>query len=124
MSRSLSQQYPLDLSSLLCRVAQIKFKEMATAPITGAFLGSLPKPTRQSIVGAFKQAANPELSDTQREALLLQALGQDHSNPFVAFRLACWYTGCGSIHKARGMMQKATHLAVQRKIDFSVLENS
>ncbi len=100
------------------------FKEQATAPLTSAFGESLPRNLRKSVGGIFAQAANPELPDAQKEQLLLGVLCKLPQNPFVAFRLACLYAGCGSVQKARTMMDKARYLAASQKITPSVLLNS
>lgn len=118
---SLSQQ---DMSQLFIRVGQLALKERATAPLTPTFGSNLPRNLRKSVGGIFVQAANPELPDAQKEQLLLGVLRELPQNPFVAFRLACLYVGCGSVQKARTMMEKALYLAASQKIDPPVLLNS
>lgn len=118
---SLSQQ---DMSQLFIKVAQLAFGERATAPLTPTFGSNLPRNLRKSVGGIFVQAANPELPDAQKEQLLLGVLRELPQNPFVAFRLACLYVGCGSVQKARTMMEKALYLAASQKIDPPVLLNS
>jgi hypothetical protein len=117
-------QVSVDLSGLFIQVTMLAFKERAFAPITGAFLASLPKSDRRSVVASFEQAANPDLSDPQRESLLLAVLNRFPQDPFVAFRLACFHAGCGSTNGAENMMKKARYLAAGQKIAFSVLTNS
>lgn len=115
---SLSRQ---DTSPLFIRAALLAFRERATAPLTPTFGKSLPKDIRKSVGATFAQAANPELLDAQKEQLLLGVLRELPQNPFVAFRLACLYTGCGSMRKAQDMMKKASYLAASQNIDLPVL---
>lgn len=122
MSHSSPSQQNLFL--LFIKVAKLAFEERATAPLTPAFVESLPSNLRKSIGGTFAQAANPELPDAQKEQLLLGVLNQLPQNPFIAFRLACLYAGFGSTQKARIMMDKASYLAASQKIDPPVLLNS
>lgn len=113
------------MSQLFTKVAKLAFEERATAPLTPAFEKSLPNKTLCKSVGeTFAQAANPELSNAQREQLLLGVMNQLPQNPFIAFRLACLYAGFGSTQKARIMMDKASSLAASQKIDPPVLLNS